>query len=594
EVDSRTMLSQAESLAGLVEQGGGPDLVPYLTGLRQGLQDSAVEARNFAAQQRADVERTKRTSAQAGLMSPGGSEAGLKRMREAPTPAGLTNGSAHPAEQTAAMETSMEDDDERGLEEGTSASSCVNTSGPGSFEMRAKFIPLRLTLDERRLLRLLEAALSVSEYTDKVDVLAMRSKVQRVHLQIKDICAILSGLVVAQNYKKGQQLITDRSFKDNAPFFQECFELGRRYKVMNPDRMRSEYGKLVYMLMDSADTEIQDLLEFKCVRPLRTVHRLLEEGGGLAMLQDAHMSTATAEIVAGDRPRHEVQRDIKNKERARSQLARKYKNSRLSEDDILRCLYSISDNNSYLLFNRDPVDRMLEYLRSYFTPSSPDPEFSLAIQGGASGARLTHNHERQYNFVLQSLTLWREISHDMFQLWCTCDDDLLQEGNYYRLSNTGQGLNRVQQAPKVMRLMLNILGRCQRRIGNWVGSSVIHLGDHNVPNALMLIDKYTQVPRILNPVVLVLDALPRLTRDPQLRAYIDKTFGGVERCRRGILADFFKHAFDGSGADSFFDAGSCIDGRLTSAWNWGSKVEKKTYYPVFKLAGFTGFDGDFK
>lgn len=31
--------------------------------------------------------------------------------------------------------------------------------------------------------------------------------------------------------------------------------------------------------------------------------------------------------------------------------------------------------------------------------------------------------------------------------------------------------------------------------------------------------------------------------------------------------DFFRSAFDGSGADNFFDAGSCIDGRLTSAWN---------------------------
>lgn len=34
-----------------------------------------------------------------------------------------------------------------------------------------------------------------------------------------------------------------------------------------------------------------------------------------------------------------------------------------------------------------------------------------------------------------------------------------------------------------------------------------------------------------------------------------------------FLADFFRGAFDGSGADNFYDAGSCIDGRLTSAWN---------------------------
>ena len=39
---------------------------------------------------------------------------------------------------------------------------------------------------------------------------------------------------------------------------------------MNPDRMRSDYGKLMYLLMDACEPDIQDLLDFNCVRPLRT------------------------------------------------------------------------------------------------------------------------------------------------------------------------------------------------------------------------------------------------------------------------------------------------------------------------------------
>ena len=42
----------------------------------------------------------------------------------------------------------------------------------------------------------------------------------RVHAQLKDICAILSGLMVAQDYRRGQQLLVDRNFSDNAQFFQ--------------------------------------------------------------------------------------------------------------------------------------------------------------------------------------------------------------------------------------------------------------------------------------------------------------------------------------------------------------------------------------
>lgn len=136
-----------------------------------------------------------------------------------------------------------------------------------------------------------------------------------------------------------------------------------------------------------------------------------------------------------------------------------------------------------------------------------------------------------------------------------------------------------------------------------------------MPNALVFIDKYTQVPRILAPIgtsayslpkfppspppallrvdsfsVQTISRLESLAEDPAINAYFEDAFKGVDNLRQIILRDFFRHGFDGSGDDG----GSCIDGRLTSAWNWCSKLEKKSYYRVFLLAGFTGFDGDWR
>ncbi|KAF8969389.1 hypothetical protein BDZ97DRAFT_1902510 [Flammula alnicola] len=432
------------------------------------------------------------------------------------------------------------------------------------FVERAKFIPLRGSYR--------------SEYTDKIDTIGFGlSKTKRIVHQIRELCAIMSGLLLSADYKRGQELFTDRDFQSNAEFYQTVFELGRRHKIMNPDKMRTTYGKLIYLLQvcklpDKYDP-CQGSAEFLMCYAHQTVYSILEEHGAVELLRDDLITIATKEIYSEGRPRRDVQKDIKSKERAIEILS--------------------SHNHAFLRANRDPCERMIVYLKEYFHPTqAKDPHASLAIRSGKGGARLSHDHSKQYAYVLQSLTLWREILHDMFHLWSLAEQDLLSENVPYRLRDTGQGLNRVQAAPKTSRMMHNILHKAQKSVGTWIGSSVIHMGDHNVPNALLFIDKYTQIYRILLPICNTLSQIPTLAQKPALRSYIDDEFGSVDNCIREILGDFFRHGFDGSGADNFFDAGSCIDGRLTSAWNWCSSLEKKRFFPIFLLSGFIGFDGD--
>ena len=151
-----------------------------------------------------------------------------------------------------------------------------------------------------------------------------------------------------------------------------------------------------------------------------------------------------------------------------------------------------SDNNSFLNSNRVPIDKIIAYLQDFFEPSKIEKDYSLSIVSGQDGARLSHSHERQFYFALQSLTLWRDIIDDMFRLWAMAEEDLLSESVTYSLQDTGQGMQRVQQSPRTYKSMQKILSRVQGKVNQWVGSSVIHLGDHNVPNALSFIDKYTQ------------------------------------------------------------------------------------------------------
>eukprot|EP00960_Hanusia_phi_P062145 765063-Hanusia_phi.AAC.11 len=190
---------------------------------------------------------------------------------------------------------------------------------------RAKYIPMRLSIKERKLLRLLEAALSVSEYVDRVDVLSFKSRSGRMVAMIREVCSILCGLLVSCDYKEGQRLIENKNYVDNAEFFQKIFEVGRRHKIMNPEKMRSTYGKLIYMLQDAESPEVSEVLGFKCVSEIRTVFSFLQHAGALDLLNDPLVLLATSEIRSDNKSREQVNADIRHKEKAVEHLARKYR-----------------------------------------------------------------------------------------------------------------------------------------------------------------------------------------------------------------------------------------------------------------------------
>jgi hypothetical protein len=447
--------------------------------------------------------------------------------------------------------------------------------------------------------------------------------------------------MVAEDYEAGKQLIEEKERDGAEQFFQTAFEIARRYKILNPERMRADYGKLLYMLQDSRFTDVQALTEIECVRPIKTVHSFLLARGdrALALLRDPLVEAATKNVLANGRPRAEIEAEIKRKERAIEALAQRYSfgapprapkarvwyrwyawdledeaeeeeeekrrvglgssaavaaggggggssssssssgsgKVRLTGEEIKHCLYSIGDNNTFLTENVLPVEKMLALLERHFAPAgrtlaasvgslltggSAATGISLAIQAGRDGARLTHSHSTQFNYARQSLILWRAILQDFYKYWMAAEDDILATPTHpYRLRDTGQGLNRMQPCPRVGRAMASVLHAVQEQVGGgWVGSSVVHLGDHNVPNAFVFLDKYTQVSRILSPIVVVIEAIPGLLRDhPALREYIKVQFGTEEDLKLAILADFFRHALDGSGADNYMDAGSCIE-----------------------------------
>ena len=221
--------------------------------------------------------------------------------------------------------------------------------------------PLRLTAAERALLKLLEGALKVSEYTDKVDVSSssyggysygfsstfysagsVSKKPDLMRLELQNFASLLSGMVVVQDYKTGKRVRVERaplvlasplpslafqsklvrnSIEENAEFFQRIFEIGRRFKIMNPDKMRTTYGKLMHILQDA---QSPNMLSFNVVVPIKTVFKLLQKRiGARALLCDPDLVLAMRALDSSSSP-EEHAAAVKEKREARQRLVERY------------------------------------------------------------------------------------------------------------------------------------------------------------------------------------------------------------------------------------------------------------------------------
>lgn len=418
----------------------------------------------------------------------------------------------------------------------------------------------------------------------------------------------VTGLAIASDAipkpMKDDLLTGNSSVKLIVPLLEELFEIIRRHKRLNPFDHRGDYGKLLMLLQDVQKPSIKQQLGINSslVIPCQTVRSALESIECLDLLDDPDLLGKYLRVKGP------------TKKEGMNLLINRYGGDDPSKRAVVeRCLYSADDVRQLTLSSIGPLTELFTYVKEEFEPMAPGSVYNISIRSGSGGALFTHNHLTHCYYVEESLILWETVQRRILSLWEAAEDDMLVDSNgSYEFVNTGQGFHRVCRAPKSYNAMSGCVRFAHDLMGGWIGIKVIHLGDRDVPNPLVFIDKYTMIPRIVQPIVTTLHQLRHIFGDdgtksqeesptnderaeakpgeeihyPGLRSLLKAKYGSYEELRMLILCDFFKHAFDGSGSDG----GSCIDGRLTSAWNWCHQLSKKPYYDAFVLTGFTGFD----
>ena len=141
---------------------------------------------------------------------------------------------------------------------------------------------------------MLESSLNVSEYTDNVDIVSRRNKAQRIVDGIMEVCGLTTGLSLcgAGDAQRSASLNAEvvsaakREPSENDALLQEIFEVGRRNKILNPAKMRSTYGKLMYLLQDSQNSSVERGLQFSLHKDLVMVVPFLAKYEASSLLDD--------------------------------------------------------------------------------------------------------------------------------------------------------------------------------------------------------------------------------------------------------------------------------------------------------------------
>ena len=194
------------------------------------------------------------------------------------------------------------------------------------------------------------------------------SKQSRIMSSLVDMLSIACGLMMSNNLSKGESILRNKTLDDNLPLFRDLFEIGRRYKIMNPTKMRNTYGKMMYLLMDTKSYQFE-LKDLNFVKDILTVPRFLSEKRCPAMAEDPLLARAAGVELGvtsvggldgvvkkqgkqgGEGDTDSERQKSKSRAEAKQLLEAKYATELLRPEDIDRVVQSVMDNQAYLEFN---------------------------------------------------------------------------------------------------------------------------------------------------------------------------------------------------------------------------------------------------